>query len=82
MTAKRPFYLVARKNAPIGISYDGKNLSYHQLRSIIAVVPRKAGPGGEVGWMTYLGEANDPQQELEKLFGDEPKREPKTVSRR
>ncbi len=70
--AKKPFYLVARKNAPMSISYDGKNLSYHQLRSIIAVVPRKDGTGGEVGWMTYLGEANDPQQELEKLFGNEP----------
>lgn len=66
--AKKPFYLVAQKNQPMRLSYDGQSISYHQLRSIIAVVPRKDGSGGEVGWMTYLGEASDPEKELEALF--------------
>lgn len=66
--AKSPFYLVSYKHQPIRVSYDGKSLSPYQLRSIIAVVPSKDGTGGEVNWMTYLGEGQDPEGELKKLF--------------
>jgi hypothetical protein len=65
--AKKPFFLVARKGAPMMLSFDGENISYRQVQSIIAVVPRKDGQGGEVGWMNYLGESNDPEKELETL---------------
>lgn len=66
--AKSPFYLVSYKNQPIRVSYDGKSVSQYQLRSIIAVTPREDGPGGQVNWMTYLGEAQNPESELERLF--------------
>lgn len=68
--AKKPFFLVARKGAPMMLSFDGENISYRQVQSIIAVVPRKDGPGGEVGWMNYLGESNDPEKELETLVNE------------
>lgn len=68
--AKRSFFLVARKNAPMMVSYDGQSISGHRLQSIIAVVPRRDGKGGEVGWMTYLGESMNPEEELEKAFKD------------
>ncbi len=69
--AKSPFYLVAYKNQPLYVSYDGKNLSQHQIRFIVAVRPRKDGAGGEVNWMTYLGEGQSPEAELERLFSKE-----------
>lgn len=66
--AKSPFYLVSYKNQPIYVSYDGKSVSPYSIRSIIAVTPRRDGTGGQVNWMTYLGEAQNPEAELEKLF--------------
>lgn len=66
--AKTPFYLVSYKNQPIRVSYDGKSVSQYAIRSIIAVTPRSDGPGGQVNWMTYLGEAQNPEVELERLF--------------
>ncbi|MDP1826848.1 MAG: hypothetical protein Q8L48_26485 [Archangium sp.] len=69
--AKSPFYLVAYKNQPLYVSYDGKNLSPYQIRFIVAVTPRKEGTGGQVNWMTYLGDAQNPEAELEKLFSKE-----------
>lgn len=66
--AKTPFYLVAYKNQPIHVSYDGKSVSPWAIRSIIAVTPQQGAPGGQVNWVTYLGEEQNPEAELEKLF--------------
>ena len=73
LQAKSPFYLVAYKNQPMYVSYDGQNLSPYQLRFIVAVTPRKDGQGGQVNWVTYLGNAANPEAELEKLFTKESK---------
>ena len=70
MKAKRTFFLVSSKHAPMMISYDGQSVSGQQLQSLIAVVPRQDGKGGEVGWMTYLGESMNPEAELEKTLKD------------
>ena len=75
--AKSPFYLVSFKNQPIRVSYDGKSISPYSIRSIIAVTAREGG-GGQVNWMTYLGESQNPEAELEKLF-DQPRNEPVRV---
>jgi hypothetical protein len=66
--ARKPFYLVAYKHQPMMVSYDGKSVSPYQLRFIVAVTPRKDQPGGAVNWMTYLGESQDPEGELDKLL--------------
>ncbi|MFZ5442278.1 MAG: hypothetical protein ACOZQL_19880 [Myxococcota bacterium] len=66
--AKSPFYLVAYKDRPIMVSYDGENVSPYAIRSIIAVTPRHEGSGGAVNWVTYLGEGRDPERELQKLL--------------
>lgn len=70
--AKRPFFLVARKNQPMMLSFDGRSYAGpHSMQAIIAVVPGEGGkPGGQVGWMTYLGESGNPDAEL-KALGEE-----------
>lgn len=73
--AKSPFYIVAYKNRPLAFSYDGKNLSPYGVRFISAVTPNSEGTGGKVNWMMYLGEARDPEAELEKLLTETAEKE-------
>ena len=67
--AKKPFFLVSRKNLPMMLSFDGNSYAApHSMQAIIAVVPGEDGKvGGQVGWMTYLGESGDPDRELREL---------------
>lgn len=72
LRAKKRFYLIARQDAPMGISFDGSSYAGPQAsQSIIAVVPRKDGDGAQVGWLHYLGESADPEAELKHLLGDQ-----------
>lgn len=67
--AKQHFYFVMFQHAPMQISFDGKTFAgpnAHQ--SLIGVVPRKDGKGGELGWVIYMGESGDPKAELQKLI--------------
>jgi len=66
--AKQHFYFVMFQHAPMQISFDGKSFAgpnAHQ--SLIGVVPRKDGKGGELGWVIYVGESGDAKAELEKM---------------
>src|SRR5256885_381418 len=57
LRAKRQFFLVSRKNLPLMVSFDGASFVYqHALQSIFSVGPRESG-GGEVAWITYLGDS-------------------------
>ena len=67
--AKKTFYFVMFKNGPMQISFDGKSFSGpNSSQSIIAVVPRKDGKGGQLGWLIYMGESGNPQAELKSLL--------------
>lgn len=69
LRAKRQFYLVMRKNMPVMVSFDGQSFAAPQAsQSIITVVPGRDGPGGQVGWFHYLGESQNPEEELEALM--------------
>jgi hypothetical protein len=66
--AKQHFYFVMFQHAPMQISFDGKSFAgpnAHQ--SLIGVVPRKDGKGGELGWVIYVGESGDAKAELEMM---------------
>jgi hypothetical protein len=66
--AKQHFYFVTYQHAPMQISFDGKTFAGpNASKSLIAVVPRKDGQGGELGWVIYMGESGDPKAELEKM---------------
>lgn len=67
--AKKPFFLISRKNLPMAISFDGRSYAGPwSMKAIIAVVPGEGDrPGGQVGWMTYLGESGDAEKELQQL---------------
>ena len=67
--AKKPFFLISRKNLPMAISFDGRSYAGPwSMKAIIAVVPGDTdAPGGQVGWMTYLGESGDAEKELKEL---------------
>ncbi len=75
--AKKQFFLIARKNFPMALSFDGQSYAGpHAMQAIIAVVPGEGdAPGGQVGWMTYLGESGDTDRELEEL-ANEMKKDP------
>ncbi|MFO0658226.1 MAG: hypothetical protein U0165_00105 [Polyangiaceae bacterium] len=65
--AKRKFSLVMYKNSPMQISFDGKTFAGPQSsKSVIAVMPREKGNGGELGWIIYIGEDGNVQAELEQ----------------
>jgi hypothetical protein len=66
--AARPFYLVARKGLPMELSFDGRSFGAHTLQSMIVVLPKPDGPGGQVAWLTYVGESQNPEAELEALL--------------
>lgn len=74
--AKQHFYFVMQKNGPMQISFDGESYApQNGSQSLIAVVPREDGKGGQLGWFIYMGESGDPKGELAKLVeavGNEP----------
>ncbi|MCA9628948.1 MAG: hypothetical protein KC766_14815 [Myxococcales bacterium] len=66
--AKQHFWFVTSKNGPMQISFDGKTFADQRaIQSMIAVVPRKDGQGGQLGWIIYMGEGN-PEAELKALI--------------
>jgi len=66
--AKQHFYFVMFQHAPMQISFDGKTFAGpHSSQSLIGVLPRKDGKGGQLGWMIYMGESADAKAELQKL---------------
>jgi len=82
LTARRQFFLVSSKSMPLQISFDGQSFAFgHPLTSIFSVVPQETNtPGGQVAWMTYLGDSREPEKELQKLL-DRPQPQPPTASR-
>lgn len=73
--AKQHFYFVMFKNQPMQLSFDGKTFAGpHNTQSLIGVIPREDGKGGQLGWFMYMGESGDPKAELQKLL-DESKQE-------
>lgn len=69
--AKKHFYFVMFKNAPMQISFDGKTFAGPRgSQSLIAVVPREDGQGGKLGWFIYMGEDGDPKAALAQLIED------------
>jgi hypothetical protein len=74
--AKQHFWFVMFKNQPMQLSFDGKTFAgAHNSQSLIGVMPRKDGQGGQIGWFIYMGESGDPKAELGKLV-DEAQAEP------
>ena len=75
--AKQHFYFVMTKDRPMQISFDGSSFAgENSSQSLIAVIPRKDGTGGQLGWMIYMGESGDPKAELKKLIEQVPNRAP------
>lgn len=71
--AKQHFYFVMTKDRPMQISFDGSSFAgENSSQSLIAVIPRKDGTGGQLGWMIYMGESGDPKAELKKLIEQVP----------
>jgi hypothetical protein len=47
---------------------DGKTFVGPQgSQSLIGVIPRADGKGGQLGWFIYMGKSGDPKAELAKL---------------
>lgn len=68
LRAKKLFYFVTQKNGPIQLSFDGKTLAGQKAnQSVIAVVPRRDGKGGQLLWIHYMGQDGDPDAALETL---------------
>ncbi len=67
--AKRKFFLVMRKDMPMLISFDGTTFAGpNNIQSILAVLPREdGGPGGQLGWLHYIGESGNPEEEIKQL---------------
>ena len=69
--ATRDFWLVFRQNGPVALSLDNKSLVWGGQstgRTILMVTKNQDGRGGQVNWMTYMGESRDAEGELQKLF--------------
>lgn len=67
--AKQRFFFVMFKNGPMQLSFDGKTFAGPAgSQSLIAVLPRKDGQGGQLGWVIYMGESGDPTTELKKVI--------------
>ena len=83
--AKQHFWFVMFQNRPMQVSFDGKTFAGpHNSQSLIGVMPRKDGQGGQIGWFIYMGEGGDPRAELGKLVEeaereDAPAAEPSPV---
>ncbi len=70
--AKRRFFFVTSKNGPMRISFDGETFAgENSSQWIVAVLPRKDGPGGQLGWVIYMGESGDPEAEIKQLVEPE-----------
>ena len=66
--AKQHFYFVMFQNAPMQISFDGQTFAGpNGSQSLIGVIPRADGKGGQLGWFIYMGQSGDPKAELAKL---------------
>ena len=67
--AKRRFFLVMRKNLPMLVSFDGETFAGpNSIQSVIVILPREdGGPGAQVGWLHYLGESGNPEEEIKAL---------------
>lgn len=69
--AKQHFYFVMFKNAPMQVSFDGKTFAgQHGSQSLIGVIPREDGKGGQLAWFIYMGESGDPTAELAKVIDE------------
>jgi hypothetical protein len=69
--AKQHFFLVASKQGPMQLSFDGKTFAGpNASQSIIAVLPRKSGQGGQLLWIIYMGESGNPKAELQKVLAE------------
>jgi hypothetical protein len=67
--AKKHFYFVMSKNGPMRVSFDGKTFAGPMsTQTVIAVVPNKNAPGGKLGWLIYVGESGQPEQELKAII--------------
>jgi hypothetical protein len=67
--AKQRVFFVTSKQGPMQISFDGKTFAGpNGSQSLIAVVPREDGKGGQLGWMIYMGESGNPEAELKQLL--------------
>ena len=67
--AKQQFFLVSSKNGPMRISFDGKTFAGPDgSQTLILVIPRKDGKGGQLGWLIYMGAAGNPEAELKALI--------------
>lgn len=71
LRAKQHFFLVASKDGPMQISFDGKTFAGpNSSQSIIAVVPQKSGQGGQLLWIIYMGQSGDAKGELKKVLAE------------
>lgn len=71
LRAKQHFYLVASKQGGLNLSFDGKTFAgQNSSQSIIAVLPRKSGKGGQLLWVLYMGESGDAKAELQKVIAE------------
>lgn len=67
--AKQRFYFVTSKNGPMRISFDGETFAGENASQwVVAVLPRKDGKGGQLGWVIYMGEAGDPEAAMKQLL--------------
>lgn len=67
--AKQRFFFVMSKTGSMQISFDGKTfVGPNASQSLIAVLPRKDGNGGQLAWIIYMGESGDAQGELRKVI--------------
>lgn len=64
--AQQDFYLVFRRNQPVTISLDGKR-RYESGSTLLLVTPSESG-GGQVNWITFIGNAANAEKELEALL--------------
>jgi hypothetical protein len=69
--AKQRFWFVMFQNAPMQVSFDGKTFAGPGgSQSLIGVMPREDGKGGQLGWFIYMGESGDPKAELQRLVDE------------
>ncbi len=71
LRAKHTFYFVTAKNGPVKLSFDGKTLAADNTnQSVVAVVPRADGKGGQLVWMIYMGKDANPEKELDRMLAE------------
>ena len=66
LRAKRRFFFAMDSQGMMHISFDGKTFAGPESsKSVIAVIPRADGKGGQLGWVIYIGESGNVKAELE-----------------